>query len=256
MDGTGEPSAIRKIAWAVAAFVALAVLAWSVVVVVGAPRWLTGEPDCSVSVGSRTVDLSSREAESASSIAAGAVRRGQSLETTATALARRLDVPDEDARAVASALTGRSAHALTCQHGGADEAETNRLDRAGLTARAARVRSELERAFGSQQLGGFAPGGVTDGHMPGSAHYEGRAVDVFFRPVTRKQRVRGWSMAQYLVAQAERLEVTTVIFDGRIWTARRASQGWRSYQPDTSGRTARVAAVLEHRDHVHVDVAD
>jgi hypothetical protein len=92
--------------------------------------------------------------------------------------------------------------------------------------------------------------------MRGSAHYEGRAVDVFFRPVNGRSRTRGWALAQYAVAHAERLSVETVIYDGRIWTSRRAAQGWRAYSPDTSGRTAKVAGILEHRDHVHVDVAD
>ena len=66
----------------------------------------------------------------------------------------------------------------------------------------------------------------------------------------------GWATAQYLVANAERLAIDTVIYDGRIWTARRSFEGWRSYRVDTTGRSAEVVAVLEHRDHVHVDVAD
>ncbi len=51
-------------------------------------------------------------------------------------------------------------------------------------------------------MGGFAPGGVSSGHSPGSAHYEGRAVDVFVRPVTVPNRQHGWAVAQYLVANA------------------------------------------------------
>ena len=104
-------------------------------------------------------------------------------------------------------------------------------------------------------MGGFAPGGVSSGHSPGSAHYEGRAVDVFVRPVTVPNRRHGWAVAQYLVANAGRLGVATVIFDGRIWTARRSFQGWRDYAPDIRGRSRAVAAILEHRDHVHVDVS-
>ncbi len=256
MDGTGEPSVIRRIAWAGAALVAVVVLVFSLAVVVGLPGFLPGVADCTVTAGDRTVELDGQQAESAASVAAAAVRGKLPLDRTADALAELLDSSDEDALLVASALTGRTPHALSCQKGGADEEERDRLDRAGLTGRAASVRGDVERAFGSQKLGGFAPGGVTDGHMPGSAHYEGRAVDVFFRPVTQKQRTRGWAMAQYLVAHAERLEVNTVIFDGHIWTARRSFQGWRTYSPDTSKRSAKVAAVLEHRDHVHVDVAD
>ena len=88
--------------------------------------------------------------------------------------------------------------------------------------------------------------------MEGSAHYDGRAIDVFVRPVSPTNRVRGWAIAQYLVSQADRLAINTVIFDDRIWTRGAApSDGWRDYDPpERSGDPA----ILEHRDHVHVDV--
>jgi len=76
------------------------------------------------------------------------------------------------------------------------------------------VRRELVTLF-DPALGGFEPGGVSTGHMEGSAHYEGRAIDVFVRPVSPANKVRGWAIAQYLVAQADRLHLQTVIFDGR-----------------------------------------
>jgi hypothetical protein len=251
-----EAGAAYRVAGAAAAVVAVLILLVSLVVVVGVPRWFPGAADCTVGVGKRSVDLSTDQAESGASAAARAVRLKRPLRSLQATLADRLDLSAADAALVASALTGRTQHALSCRHGGAGDEEPDRLNRLGLTERAARVRSDLRRAFGPQQDGGFAPGGVTSGHMPGSAHYEGRAVDVFFRPIAARQATRGWAVAQYLVAQAQRLEIDTVIFDGRIWTARRAAQGWRDYVPDTSGRSARVAAVLEHRDHVHVDVAD
>ena len=254
--GGGEPGAGPRLVWALAALVALAVLVASLVIVLGVPRWFPGVAECTVAAGDRTVELSTEEAERAASVAAAAVRQRRPPGTTSAAVAAVLDSSETDERVVASALTGRSPYALTCRHGGAEDEETDRLNRVGLTGRAATVRDDVDRAFGRQQVGGFAPGGVTNGHMPGSAHYEGRAVDVFVRPVTRRNKVRGWAVAQYLVAHADRLEVATVIFDGRIWTARRATQGWRSYTPDTGGRSAQVAAILEHRDHVHVDVAD
>ena len=101
-------------------------------------------------------------------------------------------------------------------------------------------------------MGGFAPGGVSSGHMSGSAHYEGRAVDIFVRPISAENKIRGWAIAQYLVAQAERLDIEHVIFDDRIWTSGdRSEEGWRDYDPPES---AGDRAILEHRDHVHVDV--
>jgi hypothetical protein len=155
----------------------------------------------------------------------------------------------EDGRALASALTGWSKQAFTCvvRHDGSEE--SGDLDPAGLTSRAAVVREELENVFGDLALGGFQAGGVSSGHMEGSAHYDGRAIDVFVRPVNAGNKRRGWAIASYLVAQANRLGVAHVIFDDRIWTAGRDE--WRDYDPPESEGSQ---VILEHRDHVHVDV--
>ena len=76
--------------------------------------------------------------------------------------------------------------------------------------------------------------------MEGSAHYDGRAIDIFVRPVNKANKQNGWSMAQYLVAKAERLKIQKVIFDDRIWTAgSRPDKGWRDYDPPTSPATWR-----------------
>ena len=162
---------------------------------------------------------------------------------------------EEDARALASALTGNSPRGLWCDvPGDADEAPDD-LDAQGLVARAAAVRRDLEARFGSLSLGGFEPAGVSSGHMEGSAHYEGRAIDVFVRPINAENRKRGWAIASYLVANADRLKINTLIFDDRIWKAgSRSDSGWTDYRvPSSSGGDR---AILEHRDHVHVDVVD
>lgn len=186
----------------------------------------------------------------------------ESMEITAAAQAvQRSAYPDAyadheaDGRALASALTGNHEAAFWCDTPGDAEEAGDRLDESGLVRRAATVREELEAVFGPVPLGGFQPGGVSSGHMDGSAHYEGRAVDVFFRPVNAANQKRGWAMAHYLVAQADRLSINTVIFDGRIWRAGpRSGSGWTDYDVPSSSRGDR--AILEHRDHVHVDVAD
>ena len=182
----------------------------------------------------------------------------EQLEITVAAQAvQRSGFPDAyadheaDARALASALTGNSPGAFSCRLGARDDGPTG-LAGSGLTARAEAVRGDLAARFPGQELGGFAPGGLDSGHIEGSAHYDGRAVDAFVRPVSPANRTRGWAIAHYLVSQADRLAIRTVIFDGRIWTSgARSDQGWRDYQtPDRPGDRA----VLEHRDHVHVDV--
>jgi hypothetical protein len=182
----------------------------------------------------------------------------EQLEITVAAQAvQRSGFPDAyadheaDARALASALTGNSRAAFSCRLGDADEGTAELLE-SGLTDRADAVRRDLLARFPDQPLGGFAPGGVSTGHMKGSAHYEGRAIDVFVRPISPANKVRGWAIAQYLVSQADRLGIHHVIFDDRIWTAGGPSdEGWRDYDPpERSGDRA----ILEHSDHVHVDV--
>ncbi len=164
---------------------------------------------------------------------------------------------EKDGRTIASAMSGYSDAAFSCQTDAA-EASDEKLAANGLTARANAVRNDVAKAFGELPLGGFEPGGATSGHMEGSAHYEGRAIDIFFRPTSQNNTRRGWVLAQYLVANAERLHVGHVIFDDRIWSAGASSgDGWRNFDPpgldgDTSAETR---VILEHRDHVHVDVA-
>ncbi|MDP2773952.1 MAG: hypothetical protein Q8O61_10375, partial [Nocardioides sp.] len=133
---------------------------------------------------------------------------------------------EDDARALASALTGNSRAAFTCDIDDDSEATDPELLGTGLTARADTVREETESVFGDLALGGFAPGGVRDGHMEGSTHYDGRAVDIFVRPISPANKTKGWAIAHYLVAQAQRLDVQTVIFDARIWKAG-SDAGWR-----------------------------
>jgi hypothetical protein len=160
---------------------------------------------------------------------------------------------ERDARVLASALTGNSRAAFWCTVDDDRDADSPALDEAGLTERAAEVRADLARTFGDLPLGGFAPSGVRDGHMEGSAHYDGRAIDVFVRPISEDNKRRGWAIAGYLVAQADRLDINTVIFDDRVWRVSSSGDGWQDYRVPSGSRGDR--RILEHRDHVHVDVA-
>jgi hypothetical protein len=142
--------------------------------------------------------------------------------------------------------------ALACTVGVTRDLPEERPLSSGLTPRADVMRESVREAFGPIPDGGYTPEGIDSGRVPNSAHYDGRAIDYFFRPVGDvQQRERGWLLSHWLVAHGSELEVATVIFDDRIWTARRSAQGWREYVHPSGNTTNEV---LRHLDHVHVDV--
>lgn len=161
---------------------------------------------------------------------------------------------EADARALASALSGNSEAAFACTiNSESYSAETMGED--GLTARARAVRDEVVAVHGDDlDIGGFQPGGVTSGHVEGSAHYDGRALDILFRPYDDPgQNRQGWVLAHWLAAHADRLGIATLIYDDQIWSARRSDEGWRAYSHPSGDTTD---PTLRHLDHVHVDVVE
>ncbi|GAA3825868.1 hypothetical protein GCM10022242_28960 [Nocardioides panacisoli] len=133
---------------------------------------------------------------------------------------------EADARTVASSLTGYSPATFSCDLDGGAPSADDKLTSTGLTSRADAVRKDLAERFGEDVLA--------------SAHYDGRAVEIYLRPENAASKVRGWALAEYLVANAARLDVRTVGFDGRVWRA--GEDGWHT---DTSASGG---------DHLHVDV--
>ncbi|GAB3772843.1 hypothetical protein FB382_002769 [Nocardioides ginsengisegetis] len=124
---------------------------------------------------------------------------------------------EADARVLASALTGESAHVFSCS---VDEqgSASKKVGSNGLTHRAETVRRDIEAAFGDQTA---TP--VGDG---------GRAFEV-----TIDQVGHGWAMAQYLVAMADRLSISDVTYDGHIWSSGSSSKdGWTTASGAGSAR--------------------
>jgi hypothetical protein len=141
-------------------------------------------------------------------------------------------------RTVASTMSGFSPAGFSCIVNSQDlPAERARAD--GLTPRAAAVSADTRHAFGpldwnhvSGQTGGGA-GAV-------AAHTRGHTLDVSFRPLTAETVRRGWVLAHYLVANANRLHIRRVGFDGRVWSAGTGSaDGWRRHRV-SSATSARV----------------
>ena len=116
----------------------------------------------------------------------------------------------------------------------------------GLTAAAARVRQLVIDNFGITDIGGLAK----DGHAADSDHYTGRAIDVMLTPMGPANTELGWQIAYYLQSQAQALDITYLIWQGRIWSVARAAEGWRVYRHPSGG----TSPTLLHLDHVHVSV--
>jgi hypothetical protein len=171
--------------------------------------------------------------------------------------------PQEVSAAVAAALEGSgdpdladalgSGPVLACRIAPIRATDTPKEQPLGLTPRALALRDEVRATFGDVPDGGFGPEETLPGRRAGGEHSLGRAVDFFFRPYDDpEQAVAGWRLANWAVANAERLGVRTVIYRDRIWTAWRSAQGWRDYR---FGGSDADNPVNRHLDHVHIDVA-
>ena len=219
-----------------------------------APSSTAPPPPCTLEVGGTDVDLTEAQAVAMTGQAAAVQRTDRPVSAQVSTLARGLSsqrptLPDR--RRAARALLGLDGPALSCAFLRAD-LKDQRIGRDGLTPRAQRLRAAMNRAFGPLPMGGFAAGGVSTGHVDNSAHYEGRAIDVFLRPYTdRAQAHRGWTLAQWLVARSARSQLLSVIYRDHIWTVWASYAGWRDYE-HPGGPTRNP--VLRHLDHLHTAV--
>ena len=75
-------------------------------------------------------------------------------------------------------------------------------------------------------------------------HPSGRAVDVMV-PNYRANKALGWQVARHMQVNASRLGINYVIFDQRIWSVARSSEGWRPMAD-------RCDDNANHKNHVHV----
>lgn len=206
----------------------------------GSPPWQSA---CTVETSDGEIGLTRDEAKLATTAVALSSRGEETPDTSELddgVVQRLADGPEADA--------GPS---LSCRVAVADDLSQQEPTESGLTPRAEQVRQEMTEVFGDLELGGFAPGGVDHGHQEESTHYDGRAIDIFFRPVTEEHRREGWLLAHWLVAHAEDLDIQYVIFDDVVWSAHSFQGQWQDYQVADGNN-----AVLRHLDHVHVDVVD
>jgi hypothetical protein len=117
------------------------------------------------------------------------------------------EIHEVPARVLASALTGWSPAAFACEVEEPDDSG-QRAGADGLTANAHDVVDDVAEVYG---VGGD------------SATDDGRTI-TFDAPQSRQY---GWALAQYLVGNADRLEIRSVAYEGELWTAAASDQGWQ-----------------------------
>ncbi|NGO69738.1 heavy metal transporter [Streptomyces sp. SB3404] len=152
-----------------------------------------------------------------------------------------------------AALTGRRAAALSCTTGGGDGGGD------GEPGDPERVRAQLVREFGRDVLTASPKGGAeraASGHRAGRALSPAadsgsgagagagrkRARPALSLPVRGERQ--GWELAHWAVAQAGRLRIERVVYDGRVWSADRARDGWRKTRAAADGPAARAEVAL------------
>ncbi|BBE21881.1 hypothetical protein MN0502_07640 [Arthrobacter sp. MN05-02] len=198
-------------------------------------------PECVVQTQDGEIGLDREEAKVATTAVALQARGAEAADTSG--------IDEAVLQVLAEGPSGDAGPALSCRGSVDDDLQIEEMAASGLTPRAEQVRTAMTEVFGNQSLGGFAPGGVGQGHGEESTHYDGRAIDVFFRPVTEENRREGWMLSHWLVAHAEDLDVQYVIFDDQFWSARIPRGQWHPYDAPAPAND-----ILRHLDHVHIDV--
>lgn len=123
-----------------------------------------------------------------------------------------------------------------------------------ITPTLAHLHTEVDKAFGHLPAACWS----ARAGDPYSDHPRGRACDYTIGHIGTYPGpdlvAHGWTLANWLRGNADALHVNYVIWHGRIWSQRRAAQGWRPY---TGGDHYRAdGPTYGHYDHVHVSTVD
>lgn len=122
-----------------------------------------------------------------------------------------------------------------------------------ITARTAYVLSQVRARFPDSSWACWSP-------RPGtkSEHPLGRACDGTFgnsigQAAKGHALEHGWEVTNWLKANATKLGVEYLIWQGKIWSVARDSEGWRRY--DGGGMHYPAAITGGHYDHLHFTIA-
>lgn len=102
--------------------------------------------------------------------------------------------------------------------------------------------------------------GVTS---PSSEHYDGRAVDTFFNVRNAAERAEATTLISWLLAtdaagnryaNARRLGIMYIIWNDKMWSSYRSSEGWRPYSTCATTTSTSYDTAC-HRNHIHLSLS-
>ena len=103
----------------------------------------------------------------------------------------------------------------------------------------------------------------TSATTPSSEHFDGRAVDSFFNARDTTERAEatallGWLLAKdragNAYANARRLGIMYIIWNDKIWSSYRTSEGWRPYSTCATTPASSYDTAC-HRNHIHFSLS-
>lgn len=103
----------------------------------------------------------------------------------------------------------------------------------------------------------------TSASSPSSEHFDGRAVDTFFNARNVLERAEANAFTYWLLktdaqgnpyANARRLGVMYIIWNDRMWSSYRTSEGWRPYNNCAATPSSGYDTAC-HRNHVHLSLS-
>ncbi|MEL4506263.1 M23 family metallopeptidase [Luteococcus sp. H138] len=127
-----------------------------------------------------------------------------------------------------------------------DAPTVSKYNTQGMKPQTSSIANSFGQQFGLKTVGGWRPFDPANHDDPKYGHSTGLAIDFMIDDVADGSAV-GDKLASQLQSQASQLGVEYIIWQQRIWSPKRAGEGWR-VMGDRGSPTA------NHMDHVHLSL--
>ena len=123
-----------------------------------------------------------------------------------------------------------------------------------ITARTAHILDQVQTAFPDSDWVCYSPRPGQDSDHPLGRACDGTFGNAIGEAATGQALELGWAVTNWLEEHAEVLGIDYLIWQGQIWSAGRADEGWRPY--DGGGMHDAESITGGHFDHVHLSAVE